>query len=165
MKKVTAMILCLFLCCTICSCNMSSDQSSTAVSFYYTTDIIHYKTNSNVIEKEIFDAGAQRSDLEYLLTTYLSGPTNDKMISPFPPAVKLSQATVKDNTVNIVLSNEFAMLAGHELTIACACLTLTALNITQAESVLISADSALLNNTEFISMDGSCIYLVDAAAK
>ena len=165
MKRNIALLICLLICCEMCACGVSPGRSSSSVKFYYRLEEISYESGTNVVNSETFDAGSHRSDLEYLIQKYLAGPRTSKLSSPFPNGVKLSHITVQDNAVNIILSNDLATLTGYELTVACACMTLTILDITQAESVLISAESALLNNAEYITMDASCIYLLDGAVK
>ena len=163
MKQNIALLLCLLVCFGLCACGVSSSRSSNSVKFYYRVEDIKYNSDARVIESETFEAGSRRSDLEYLIKKYLSGPNNSAFLSPFPSGVKLSHIAIQDNTVNIILSNELSSLAGYDLTVACACLTLTVLDITQAASVRISAESALLNNAEYIDMDASCIHLLDNA--
>lgn len=163
MKRITVFFLVILLLLTVSACDSSSSSNANTVKFYYCSQNMEYhsKSGSMVIEK--FNAGSRLSDLTYLLTQYLDGPQEDNYISPFPEGTAISQVSLQDNVVHATLTNELASLTGADLTLACACLTLTILDITKAESVVISAESAMLNNADYITMDASCILLLDAA--
>ena len=98
---------------------------------------------------------------EELLTLYLKGPNSDRLVSPFPTGCRLVECTVKNEKVTIVLSNELANLTGYDLTLACACLTLTASSLYPECAVQIRAESELLDGMTDITMTSEDLLLID----
>ena len=63
--------------------------------------------------------------------------------------------------MDLTLSRGFATYSGLELTIACACITKTAISLTGVDIVRIRADQTLLNGAEYIQMDANSVLLID----
>lgn len=162
MKRNVAFLLGILLTCMLCACNAPANSKSSTVSFYYNAEDMVHNASYGSLKTEKFNAGSFSTDYEYLISRYLEGPTKSSHTSPFPVGVKLSHFSIQDNVAHVILTNEMAALTGADLTLACACLTMTILDFTQVESVQISTESAMLNNTDYITMDASCILLVDS---
>ena len=61
----------------------------------------------------------------------------------------------------IVLSDFFSALTGMDLTLACACLTLTACELTGAKGITVSTETTLLDGNRSVSMTVEEVLLLD----
>ena len=71
----------------------------------------------------------------------------------------------ENGTVYVTLSPEITLLTGVDLTMACGCLTLTILSLTEAQQVQIRSVSGLLDGQRSITMDKNTLLLLDGAGK
>lgn len=100
-----------------------------------------YGVEDGVIASETREASGHSADLRYLFSMYLNGPTDQSLISPFPNNTRLVSISIDDEMLEITLSEEFTKLENAELTLACACITKTALGICDVNSVRVIAES------------------------
>lgn len=131
MKRIVAMILLMAL--LLCGC---VDKMREPVTFYYVRDSFE-EDMSQVIGTEQREASGHRDDLLYLLALYLMGPAEDSLVSPLPSYTTILSAEQIDSTVTLQLTDTTASLSDGQYTLACSCLTLTCLEITDAEYVTI----------------------------
>jgi hypothetical protein len=131
------------------------------VIFYYRTAEITYFGANGVIDYEKREAGVRADDYIRLLNEYLLGPNTEGLDRTFPNGTAVQELTINEGRVKIVLSKAFAELTGVDLSIACACLTLTTCLLTGTKSAEISADSALLDGSPVITMVYSQLVLED----
>lgn len=163
MKKA----ICLFLCC-IClllcfGCSEEAPDASEVPEgplFYYPTAQLAYQPGSKAIDAEARVMPAQ-ADLAQMLNIYFLGPETAQLLSPFPSGLRIVKTTVVDKTVYITVSDHLTELTGLALTMACSCLTLTTLELTGAENVVINAQDALLDGQKSITMDKNNLLLTD----
>ena len=67
------------------------------------------------------------------------------------------------NTLYVTVSKELAQLSGLELTLACSCLSMTCMELTGAENIVISAENSLLDGQKSITMNKDTLLLIDKA--
>jgi len=139
-------------------------QIDEPVAFYYRRSELLFEGASGVIAAQQRESAGHESDTEYLLQEYLSGPTDPLFSQTFPTGSRMVSFKITDKEAQITLSDHFADLTGMDLTIACACITLTIIDLTGVENVTLSAQSAMLDNQSFITMDKSCLLLLDSNA-
>ncbi len=162
MKQILASILALALLLCLIGCRKEPQQAG--IPFYYCAAQPSYSTGSTAISPE-YRRGVPQDSLFLALEVYLGGPASEELRSPFPEGLTLAAATQQGSTVYLTLSRELADLTDLELTIACGCLSLTAMALTQAERVEISAVSGLLNGQRSIVMDKNTLLLQDVAGE
>ena len=124
---------------------------------------IFHGSSDSVIAPEIREGGSYREDLEHLLDIYLLGPLDHSYRSPFPVGTALKSISLDGHHASVVLSRHFANYHGIDLTLACACLTMTVMDLTGAEAVTISVEGFQLDGKASITMDRSNMILTDAA--
>ena len=163
MKKLT---LCILLFCLILPCFGCSNQESvkTPVLYYYCRSELSYDGAGSVITPEQRESAGHEEDIPYLLGQYLSGPKSSTLLQTFPTGTKLVSFTLEEKEAEVILNDGFAELSGMELTIACACITMTVTGLTEAETVHIRTESELLNNMEKITMSKDDLLLFDSSA-
>lgn len=135
MKRVLCIILAISVFLT--GCSFFGARIKEPVTFYYLCN--KYQTElCCVIVSEEREASGHIDDLSYLLALYLMGPTDDEKISPLRPGTKI-QSEYKNDQVYLELTEPSRVLSDIEFSLACACLTLTCLNIMEAKTVTITS--------------------------
>lgn len=132
-----------------------AQQMKEPVTFYYLRDA--YAENMELpIVGEQREVTGYRDNLKYLLSFYLMGPIGKKLVSPLPRGTLLYTIDQEGNVLTIEISNTSALLSDAEFSLACACLSLTCMGLTDAQEVTIvsgsrsltlSRDSLLLSDT------------------
>ncbi len=148
MKRYLCILFLFFYLLTMPGCSQNSDEITTPVNFYYRNAVIEFNGNDSVISAEIRDSEICSGDLQALISLYLAGPLSDAYISPFPQNVQVVNLSVDGDAVHIVLSDSFAQLKDMDLTLACACLARTIMDLTACNAVNISAAGTLLGGKE-----------------
>lgn len=152
MKRFYCLILCMAILFLTSACFGRSESS---VSFYYCRNDFEYGAEDGVIVAEERSTSGHAEDLEYLLSLYLVGPLEEAFFSPLPSDVRLISADIQNNTVFITLSELPDTMTESGITLAFSCLTLTCLELTEAQQVtIISGDRS-------ITMDRGSFLLFD----
>ena len=128
--------------------------------FYYCVANASYTPGSTVIDKEYRD-NIPADSLMDTLEHYLQGPTSSNLVSPFPEGMTVVSANQDGDALYLTVSMELTALKGLDLTLACGCLTLTCLEITDAQQVHISSIYGLLDGQRTIIMDKNTLLLLD----
>ena len=158
MKKLFCLMLIISL--LLCGC-ATEEPIENPVLFYYRVENVGYFSTEGVIDSERREAGIRGDDYEYLLNQYLLGPEGQGFAATFPKGTAVMSLKEEDQRLDIQLSANFAQLTGLDLSLACACLTLTACRLTGAKTVRIRADNAMLDGSETITMEYSRLVLED----
>lgn len=161
MKKMLCILLALCLL-PLFGCAQPEDPIENPVFFYYRQKTLTYDNENSVITKELRDAGRRADDTSYLLEQYLRGPQSETLLRTFPRGSRIT-LQVQEDTAVIVVNSNFATLTGIDLTLACACLTLTVCELTGTEHALIQGQDVLLDGNQSIAMSRSSILLLDSS--
>lgn len=130
-------------------------------SFYFLWSDHENAVENGSIAPEIQDDIEAGYSLKYLLTLYLNGPLDSRMVSPFPAGLKLNSVERNDKYLILDFSPELAELTGYELTLACACITQTCLELTDARVISIRASGELLHNRKVLEFTRDDFALQD----
>lgn len=135
MKRILCIVLAISVFLT--GCSFFGTRIKEPVTFYYLCD--KYQTDlCCVIVSEEREASGHIGDLSYLLALYLMGPTDDEKVSPLRAGTKI-QSERKNDQIYLELTEPSRVLSDIEFSLACACLTLTCLNLTDAKTVTITS--------------------------
>lgn len=162
-KKLCIFILICYLL-SMSACADRADQSyRSPVNFYYRTEYTRYNTTDSVIQAEIresegIDIGDELSDV---INLYFQGPESSGFRSPFPQDVTLKRCSINNGVLQVILSNHISQLKGYDLTIACACLTKTLLELTDAKTVEIRAEGGRMGDSISVTMSHDTLLLLD----
>lgn len=160
MKYKAILSLILTVCFVLFGCGVGN--TSTDIRFYYCSANMDYGPEDMAVKPETRKETLDPLAYAQLVEKYLEGPVSSSLHSPFPEGTKLVSITVDQQAANIVLTNDFASLTGIDLTVACACLSLTVREITGCAKVQISAENTLLDNKQAITMDTNELVFMDA---
>ena len=161
MKKLLCMLLTLVILLPMAACDAQGDDVRVPVHFYYRQAEMEYGANASVISAEVREAEGHREDYTYLMKQYLQGPESYSLYMPFPRVTTLVSIEVKDSIAYVQLSTNFSQLSGMDLSVACACITMTACEMTGAASTCISAADSTLDGNASITMSPSDILFLD----
>ena len=152
MKRVVSLIL--TACLLLSGCAFSGERMKDPVTFYYPRREFQYGAADGVIASEQREASGHRKDLDYLLALYLIGPTDETLYSPIPRGTRFLKIGQQDAAVTLELTDTAQSMTEAEFTLACACLTITCLSITNAQSVTVISGS----RTVTMSRDNLTLY-------
>lgn len=152
-------ILCLILSISILltGCGFFGERIKEPVTFYYLCSS-YQEDLCCVIVSEEREASGHLGDLSYLLALYLMGPTNDEYVTPLPAGTRIA-SQMDAGHILLELTDTSHTLSDIEFSLACACLTLTCLEITDAEDVTI------LSGDREKTMSRSTLTLYDATSE
>lgn len=165
MKKalILTVLLCLVL--SLAACDFGYSQDS--VVFYYPRNPDR-PTNTAV---DTFYAGEKRetsghtSDLRYLLSLYLQGPLSDDLVSPFPQGTQILDLQLLDRELHIRLNEEFSQLGGMDLTLACACISITCFDLADVDRITITAPATETSPAVEVTLTRQDLLLTDTLPK
>jgi len=146
----------LALCFLLCGCAIQAERMKQPVTFYYVRS--GYAENmSEVIGSEERDASGHRGELSYLLALYLMGPSQEGLHSPFPHSTRILSMEQADSRLTLTLSDTSGVMTDADFSLACACVALTCLDLTGAESItIISAERTVTIGRDNLALfDGS----------
>lgn len=110
------------------------------VTFYYVQDSYEENMDSLIVGEEREVAGYQ-DNLKYLLSFYLMGPVGKSLHSPLPRGTNLFSVTKEYSSLSIEISNTSALLSESEFSLACACLSMTCMDLVGVEEVTVISGS------------------------
>ena len=160
MRKLIAIGL--LLCLLLTGCATEDQGLITELKFYYPLQETDYSMGSSYLRAELREGGGLDKNIANLLNLYLEGPV-DKITyrMPFQYNTRVVSVSREIGILNVTLSSGFATYTGLDLTIACACITLTCLELSNAETVRIRAQDTTLDGAEFIEMSRDSLLLID----
>lgn len=106
------------------------------VTFYYLHSSYQEKMDAP-IASEVRETAGHRDNLKYLLSFYLMGPVDKELYSPLPRGTVLYQIEQAPGSVTITLSDTTNALSDSEFSLACACLSLTCMDLVSASEVTV----------------------------
>ena len=155
MKRFATLLLTAVLLLTGCSFFSESQQP---VLFYYQQAEYQLGKSDGAIAVEERDGTGHITDTDYLLRLYMAGPHSEELISPFPEDVQLTNIRTGKNVITLTLSGSPDALSDSEKILACSCLALTCLEITDSDSIMICWGE------DIITMNRSSMTLFDESA-
>lgn len=160
MRKLMAIAL--ILCLLLTGCAGESKRFITALTFYYPLQTTDYSMGSAYIQPELREGAGLDKSFVNLLNVYLEGPVDETLYrTPFLDNTRVVSVFREIGILHVTMNTEFAAHTGLDLTIACACITMTCLELSSAQTIRIYAQDATLDGAEFIEMSQSSLLLID----
>lgn len=116
-------------------CSFFGDRIREPVTFHYLCGNYQEELCCVIVSEERETSG-HTQDLSYLLALYLMGPTEEDHASPLPSDTRIT-SEIADGHILLELSGISPAMSDIDFSLACACLTLTCLDIVDAEDVTI----------------------------
>ena len=158
MKRLLCSLLVLSCFFCLCACDAENDEASTQ--FYYVRNAYLYGQEDSVIasEKRMIDGF---SDEQAILRSYLDGPKDPALASPFPSGTQIVEFMYKEETLYVTLSTHIVTLSKAKQVLACACFARTAMELTQVKAVYFQTDNTDFARMEPILIDENSVLLYD----
>ncbi|MBQ7129476.1 MAG: hypothetical protein IJO21_00320 [Oscillospiraceae bacterium] len=143
-------LLCLILAAGILLLSGCGGAETNSVSFFYcrSAEDYQYFEETGVIQPENRDITGHRGDIRYVVGLYLAGPLEEGLQSPFTRDTRLISVQEKDREILIQLSDETETLPDASFSLACACLSLTCMDVFSCQSVTISSGKRTITMNE-----------------
>ena len=161
MKKLLCLILSLLFCVNFWGCQEEKPKLEQPVRFYYLTSTPENGIQDKVIDAVSVEGAGKLEDIHSLLNEYLRGTSEPGFETTFPASTKILKLTVSDSIAAVEMNSAIARLSGIDLTIACACITMTVMELTGASQVRISASNSTLDGAETVVMDINSLTMLD----
>lgn len=161
MKRIAALVLSAFLLLSLWGCQ-EKETFQSPVAFYYQALDLDYEIQCTAIRSETREC-ADYTSMAEILRAYLQGPESQDLQNPFPAGLELISMQANGSTLYLTLSDQLGTLSGLELTMACSCLAMTCLELTDVTDVDIRTESQLLDGEKSITMNRDDLGLVDEA--
>lgn len=160
MRRVLTILYVITLIFCLLGCDNTTADFIEPVDVFYCVSPITYDTIDGVFGREAREFFGWEGNLHDFLNDYLTGPKNSRLVSPFPLGGRVLDFKQNESTIKLVLNVHFSRLAPNELTLACACISMTLFELTNAESVDMQIDGVGEENLTII-MTRSNLHLSD----
>ena len=163
MKRALTLALACLQALLCLACTAQPAQEGNAL-FYYLAPYGELEQLEPLIQTESRQLPPNAS-LEKQIQTYLYGPLDPSLRSPFPNGVQVVSLSLDENThvLRLVLSQEYAGLSGLQLSLANACLTWTLTENPAVEQVCVYSENneGVMNGARYLTRDQ---FLTEAEA-
>ena len=141
MKRTVALLMLMLM---LSGCAISGSKIKDPITFHY----LHVQSDDQaydayfaegIMGTETREAAGRRDDLNYLLTVYFRGPLDPELASPFPMGCRILEILQQDGLLTLQLNPILAEMSDMEITVACACLAQTCMDLTDADAVQIES--------------------------
>ena len=156
-RLLAAFIIILFM---VSGCGTSARYTN--IAFYYSYNEMSFGSDDQAIGYEERIIHADSLDYDVIMAEYLEGPQSADLKSPFPKDTEIISIIVDQQIAYIVMSDNFSDLTGIELTLACACISLTTEKITGCAQVQISTENTMLDNRKTITINTNELSFLEA---
>lgn len=153
MKKIVSILLLACLLLTGCGSHIKEP-----VTFYYVR-ASYQEDMQNIIATEERESSGHRQDLSYLMALYFMGPAGDDLVSPIPRGCSLLHVSIEGGVITLELSDTENSMTDAQFSLACACLSLTCLDMTLADSVTV------LSGNRSVTMTADNLVLLDSSTQ
>lgn len=162
MKKLLCLLLAAVLMLTMFGCSTKQEKLRKPVPFYYRRAELSYAQSDSVIHAQLRE-GEDFDNLHTMLQIYLNGPTSDEYADTFPSGTQLISILFNGPVAELVLSSHLSNLNELDRNIACSCICMTVMALTEAESVRIRVEGGLTQQSYLFDMGNVDILLEDQA--
>lgn len=122
-------------------CGVNGERIKEPVTFYYPRAEYAYGPQSSVIGSEERESSGHRNELSYLLAIYLLGPSSDELVPSIPGSVRILSTEQTAASITIEFTDTSLSMTDAEYSLACACLSMTCMGLTDAERVTVRSGS------------------------
>ncbi|MBQ4641355.1 MAG: hypothetical protein IJB47_01935 [Oscillospiraceae bacterium] len=161
MKRWTAILFAVILIILAVGCTDKKTEFIKPVNVFYCRNDIRYNTEDGVLHQELKEYSGFDNDLLSFLNGYLKGPESSDLYAPFPSGGQITDIVSEGENIHIILSTEFSRLSGYELTISCACISRTVLELTDCQQIHLYIDATQDSERTEIVMSRDNLLLID----
>ena len=153
MKRIIVFILLIAMTVCICGCGNRGSEMIKPVNVYYCRETVDHSSDLGIFAPIQLDIGEWDGRMLAFINFYISAPVRDGLRSPFPTGAGITSIEYLDNALRVQLNPLFARLSTGELTVACACISLTLFELTNANSVRFNHHGATNDTVAVMTRD------------
>lgn len=161
MKRLFALTLCLSMAVCLLACEQQELRSP--ATFYYHRSETIFSGSDGVFAPEQRELAGIGEDLGAILALYCEGPVSSALENPLPPGASVQSFTLEDGVLTLHFDSSLAELGGIDLTVAAGCLARTFLELTEADTLVLTAGGALLNGQTAMRLSLADLELRDSS--
>ncbi len=161
MRRCLIFLLGLSILFSLIACVAEAPDLTASTNFFYRRVEPDYDAVDGMIASERRNILGVEDNLKAMLQLYFDGPQDAALISPFPKNLTVSHIWQQDTGILLDLSPELQTMSGIDLTLACACISMTCFDLTEAETVSLRVPGQLLNGQPILSMSRANLLLYD----
>ena len=159
MKRPICLLLVLTVLLSMSACRNNTSIQDPVMLYYLAKENVA-DSDGNVLAYEII-SGVHSSHVSMLLPAYLQGPLDPALESPFPTGTHLLNLQISDDLLVVTLSQEFSVLTGISLSLACCALAKTVMEFSGVKTVQIQTLSGTLDGDDYIIIHEEDILFYD----
>ncbi len=154
MKHIRITAVCLLLISLLVGCSLPKHPGN-RVAFYYSRTDFAYGAEDAVIVSEQRDIAGHEGDLKYILSLYLMGSLDEELTAIFPITTRLVGMKQDGTNLSVHLTPIAKTLSDAEFTLACTCLTMTCMELTDCTQVTVVCGdrSVTLSDADLLLFD------------
>lgn len=128
--------------------------------FYYCQQDITFDGSNDVFAAEVRET-AGFGDMVSVMNNYLTGPVSHRLYTPFPASTQILSIEEIGTTLSVVFSPQLSRLTGPDLMLACISATMTLFDMTDAETVIITAEGVQLDGKDSVMLTPDRLVFTD----
>lgn len=164
MRKFLCLCLAVLLMLSGCT-GQSPAQSENGVRFYYrNTDETAYFSETGIMAAETRSIRWEQQSITGLMEVYLQGPISPELTSPFPKDLRLIETKILPGEITLIFDDSLASLSAVGLRVAAGCIARTLWEYGGYETVILQAESQLLDSEEQLVIKPAELVLSDNSA-
>ena len=140
MRRTLCAIVTLTILFCLMGCTRQEITFEKPVEVFFCQKDIAYNTDNGVIVSETWEYSNWEEKPRDFLNFYLSGTQDPDLTSPFPLGGWIIKLEQTDNLANLLVNTVFSRLSPSELTLCCACLSMTVMELMDVDTVNIQID-------------------------
>lgn len=158
--------LCLAMLLMLSGCmSQTPAQTEDGVLFYYrNTDKKAYFSETGIMAAENRSIRWEQQSIAGLMEVYLQGPVSAELSSPFPKDLRLLETRILPGEITLIFDDSLASLSAVGLRVAAGCIARTLWEYGGYETVILQAESQLLDGDEQLVLHPAEFVLSDNSA-
>ena len=144
----------------LCGCAPTTADLNEPIRLYYLSNN-NLQTDQSFYAVQSIEGIDFQGDAKQMLAAYFNPENAGNCVFPFPDNLQVITVSPTESGTELTLSSDFATLEGIDLTLACACITMTLCEYLQINSVTISAQGTQLAGKASITIHKDSLLLWD----
>ena len=162
MKRFTLILLTITLIFGCFGCRKNDVQLQKPAKFYYRNEEINYGTEDGLIDYELQETSHIGTDLYQLILQYQKGPLSETLVNPLPQDVNITAVENYGGVITVSTDTSFQQLSGIDRSIACACISMTLLDYTEAKYIKFYIVDDFMGEKESLIFSRKDMQLLDS---
>lgn len=161
MKRFTLILLTILLSVGSLGCQKDDVQLQKPAKFYYRNEEVNYGTEDGLIAYELQETSHIGADLYQLILQYQKGPVSESLVNPLSQDINITAVENYGGVITVSTDTSFHQLSGIDRSVACACISMTLLDYTEAKYIKFYIVDDFLGEKESLIFSRKDMQLLD----